>query len=113
MCLPASTSRLGDGSPSMPQGFRRESRPFGERCELRPTNLGTHPASHAAVGPANDILVPDNSRPMDEPASNEPGLLHDIGGMADHPRHQDRAGRVLHLLPDAHLVLVPYIRSLE
>jgi hypothetical protein len=60
--IPNDREHLPNGSLSMPQGFRRESRPFGERGELRPTNLGMHTASHAAIGPANDILVPDNSR---------------------------------------------------
>ena len=34
----------------MPQGFRRESRPFGKRCELRPANFGMHPSAHATIG---------------------------------------------------------------
>ena len=66
--------RSPNGSLSRPQGFRRESRPFHERGELRPTNLGMHPASHAAIGAAHDILAPDNSRPLDQPAGNELGM---------------------------------------
>ena len=50
--------RSPNGSLSIPQGFRRESRPFDERGELRPTNLGMYPASHAAVGSAHHILAP-------------------------------------------------------
>ena len=52
----------------MPQRLAREGCPFGESSELRPPNLGMHPTSHAAVGPADDILAPDNRRPIDEPA---------------------------------------------
>src|SRR5262249_12034938 len=33
---------LQNGCPSMPQGFRRESRPFGKRSKLRPADFGVH-----------------------------------------------------------------------
>src|SRR5215469_4028145 len=97
----------------MPQGLAREDCPFGESSELRPPNLGVHPASHAAVGPADDILAPDNGRPIAEPAGNELRMLHDIRGMTDHAGHQYRVRRELHLLPDTDLVLVPHVCRLE
>jgi hypothetical protein len=97
----------------MPQGLAREACPFGQSSELCPSNLGMHPASHAAVGPADHILAPNNGRPIGEPAGDELRMLHNIGGMTDHAGHQDRAGRELHLFPDTDLVLVPRIRRLE
>jgi len=105
--------RSPNGSLSIPQGFRRESRPFGKRGEFRPTNLRMHPASHAAVGSAHHILAPDDTRPVDEAPRDELGMLHDVRGMTYHARHQDRAGRELNLFPDTHLVLVPDVCRLE
>ena len=50
---------------------------------------------------------------VDEASRDEFGMLHDVGGMTDHARHQDRAGCELCLFPDLHLVLVPHVRRLK
>src|SRR6516225_1875948 len=95
------------------QGFRRESRPFGKRGKLRPADFGVHPSAHAAIGAAHHILPPDNASPVDEASRDEFGMLHDVRGMTDHARHQDRAGCELSRSPDIHLVLMPHVRRLE
>lgn len=97
----------------MPQGFRRERRPFGKRCELRPANFAVHPPAHAAIGAAHHILPPDNASPVDEAPRDEFRMLHDVRRMTDHARHQDCAGCELCLFPDFHLVLVPHVRRLK
>jgi hypothetical protein len=48
-----------------------------------------------------------------EASRDEFGMLHDVRGMTDHARHQDRAGCALCLFPDFHLVLVPHVRRLK
>jgi hypothetical protein len=64
----------------MPPGFRRESRPFGKRCELRPANFGMHPSADATISAAHHILPPDNASPVDE------------GGGADNAGNRADAG---------------------
>src|SRR6516164_2288725 len=94
-------------------GFGRESRAFGKGGELCPTDFGVHPPAHAAIGAAHHILPPDNAGPVDEAARDEFGMLHDVRGMTDHPRHQDCARCELCLFPDFHLMLVPHVRRLK
>src|SRR6266478_9950620 len=104
-CLPEMDALWGLPGSTLPH------LPFCERS-TRPANFGMLPSAHATIGTAHHILPPDNASPVDEASRDEFGMLHDVRGMTDHARHQDRAGCELCLFPDFHLVLVPHVRRL-
>ena len=78
----------------------------------QPISACTRPPMPQSAPPTT-FSRPTTPPPVDEASRDELGVLHDVRGMTYHARHQDRAGRELNLLPDTHLVLVPYICRLE
>src|SRR5690242_9104267 len=83
---------------ALPEPLRRERGALRQRTELRPADFAMDAAAHAAIGAGDDVLAPDDRRPVDEPPCHELGMLDDVGGVADDARHEDRPGRELHLL---------------
>ena len=63
--------------------------------------------------PAIDILAPDNVGEGFDALRDQLGMLDNVGGVADHARHDDLAGRQLDVLPDCPFVLVTDVAGLE
>lgn len=100
--LPVDATRFSSRGPPLRPALRASSSQF-RNAPVRPCRNRRHPPHSPA----------DNASPVDEASRDEFGMLHDIRGMTDHARHQDRAGCELCLFPDFHLVLVPHVRRLK
>ena len=96
----------------------REPRAFGHGLELRPHDRWMHATvdfflRESAVGPGNHILPSDEFRKSDDAISDQAWMFDRGGVMRHHPWNQDPAGRELHVLPDAPLMLVSRVRGLD
>src|SRR5713101_3074060 len=100
---------LASGEPgTLRQG--RELQPYRRRVDIvEPGARG----GEAAIGAGDDVLPSHDPGEADDALGDQLGVLHQVGGVADHARDQDHPGRWLELLEDVVLVLVPRISGLE
>ena len=67
----------------------------------------------AAVGAGNQVLAADARGEPRETLGDELGMFDDVRAVADDTRHENLAGRQLHLLPHLPFVLMTRVRSLQ
>ena len=96
-----------------PKLLRGEAGAFGEAAQFGPGEVGMDPAAEAAIGAGDDVLAADDLGIAQDAVGDELRVLDEVGGVADHTRHQHLARRQFRLLPYPPLVLVPHIGSLE
>ena len=96
-----------------PELLRGEAGAFGEAAQFGPGEVGMDPAAEAAIGAGDDVLAADDLGIAQDAVGDELRVLDEVGGVADHTRHQHLARRQFRLLPYPPLVLVPHIGSLE
>src|SRR5947208_12909017 len=71
------------------------------------------PRADAAVSAGLDVLTSHQPGVPHQALRYEPWMLHQVGGVANHTRHEDLPLREFHVFPDAPLMLVAHVRSLD
>ena len=66
-----------------------------------------------AVGTGHDVLPSHQVGKADDALGHELGMLDDIAGVTDDPRHERLAVREPHVAPDLPLVFVPRVGGLD
>ena len=96
-----------------PQPLRRKPRAFGECGELRPNQILMQAGAQPAIGAGDHVVAPDRYGEVANPLRDQLGMLDEVGGVADHARHDDLAGGQLDVLPQPPFVLVTNIAGFE
>src|SRR4029077_8566356 len=100
--------------PFFPQLFAGDARAFGHRFKLGPADLWiTDSWSEAAVRSGHDIFTANDFGIAHEPVRDRSRMLDDIGGVADDAGHEYLSRGQLHFFPNAPLVFVARIGSLD
>src|SRR5882672_3618259 len=100
---------LASGEPgTLRQGG--ELQPYRRRVDV--VESGAR-GGEATIGAGDDVLPSHDPGEADDALGDQLGVLHQVGGVADHARDQDHPGRRLPLLEHMVLVLVPRIGRLE
>src|SRR5712692_5837025 len=101
--------KLGSGEPgTLRQGG--ELQPYRRRVDV--VEPGAR-RDKATIGAGDDVVPSHDPGEADDALGDQLGVLHQVGGVADHARDQDHPGRRLELLEHMVLVLVPRISGLE
>src|SRR5579862_321449 len=90
-----------------------QSRPLRQRFELGPCDHRMHAAAEAAIGRGDHPFPADALGETQNTLGDEFGMLHHVGGMADHAGKNDFAVGKLDVLPNRPFVLVAHIAGLE
>jgi len=80
---------------------------------VKPAARRTRRSSSAAIGAGNHVLVADRFREVADTLRDQFRVLDQVGGVADHARHDELVAGQLDLLPQRPLVLMPHITGLE
>src|SRR6266849_1671218 len=100
------------GGPELASGEPGPLRQGGELQPYRRRVDVVEPGARrgkATIGAGDDVLPSHDPGEANDALGDQLGVLHQVGGVADHARDQDHTGRWLELLEDVVLVLVPRI----
>src|SRR6202140_2478006 len=109
------TAGGGAGPAQSPRPERLRGKPcaFGECAKLRPDQILVQPRAQSAIGASDHVRAPDRFGEVADSLRDELGMLDEVGGVADHARHDDLAGGQLDVLPQRPFVLVTHIAGFE
>src|ERR1700724_2806120 len=94
----ARAAKPGRRTGLSPQLLRGEAAAFGEAAQFGPGEVGMDPAAEAAIGAGDDVLAADDLGIAQDAVGDELRVLDQVGGVADHTRHQHLARRPFSLL---------------
>src|SRR5688572_13652616 len=100
--LSRAAPELASGQPG-PLGQGRELQPGHARVGVVEPDAG---GGEAAVGAGDDVLTPHEAGEADDALGDQLGVLHQVGGVADHARDEDHPVGRAELLEHVVLVLV-------
>src|SRR5688572_14539989 len=102
-----------------PQPLRRDARTFGHRLELGPDDGGMNvviadgAGSKATIVTGDNVLAADDAGIALDAFGYQLRVLYQVGGVRNHARDEDLAGRDLRFFEDVILMLVARVRGLE